>query len=237
MKSFKFYVECSNCKVSANSDLNSLCGNHIEIVNESKSCSEYKKGQVLFHEGTRPLGVFCINSGKIKVYKTGVDGKDQIITINKPGDLIGYRAMISSEMYPVTAEALEDTKVCFIPKSDFLSILHESPEFSSRLLQEVCKELGIMANSITSIAQKSVRERLAVTLLLLNDTYRVESDDDNSPVEINLTREDLANIVGTATETVIRLLHDFKEENLIETKGRKIRVLEKQKLVKIGNLY
>src|SRR5690606_13919252 len=99
----------------------------------------------------RPLGVFCINEGKVKVYKTGVDGKNQIITINKPGDLIGYRAMISAETYPVTAEALEDSKVCFIPKSDFLTILNESPQFSSRLLQEVCKELGVMANSITSI--------------------------------------------------------------------------------------
>lgn len=237
MKSSKFFVECSSCKVGANSDLNSLCAEHIEFISESKSCSKYKKGQVLFHEGTRPLGVFCINEGKVKVYKTGVDGKDQIITINKPGDLIGYRAMISAETYPVTAEALEDSKVCFIPKSDFLTILNESPQFSSRLLQEVCKELGVMANSITSIAQKSVRERLAVTLLVLKDTYKVDGDRDELPVEINLTREDLANIVGTATETVIRLLHDFKEEKLIETKGRKIIVLEPQKLVKIGNLY
>ena len=236
MKSNKFFIECEDCSVRRDSKLSTLCHADLEKFSDSKSCAEYKKGQVLFHEGTRPLGVFCLNQGKVKVFKTGFDGKDQIIKISRAGDLLGYKAMISEDTYSVTAEALEDTKVCFVPKGDFLTILDGSPHFNNILLKEACKELGVMTESLTSLAQKSVRERLAVTLLMLNDTYGLDLESEG-PVEINLTREDLANIVGTATETIIRLLHDFKEEKLIESKGRKIRILEPKKLIKIGQLY
>ena len=236
MKASKFFIECADCDIKNKALFGNLCSKSLDKISYNKSCAEYKKGQVLFHEGTRPLGVFCVNKGKIKIYKIGFDGKEQIIQISKPGDLLGYKAMISEETYPVTAEALEDTKVCFVPKGDFLDILTDSSEFNHVLLKEACRELGLMADSLTSLAQKSVRERLAVALLMLKDTYGIDGTDDGL-VEINLTREDLANIVGTATETVIRLLHDFKQENLIETKGRKIRVLEPKKLIKIGQLY
>jgi CRP/FNR family transcriptional regulator len=115
-----------------------------------------------------------------------------------------------------------------------LNLLSENQDFNQKLLQAVCRELGVMADSLTNLAQKSVRERLAITLLMLKDTYGI--DGNSEPVEINLTREDLANIVGTATETLIRLLHDFKEENLITTKGRKITVTDAKGLVKAARI-
>lgn len=235
MRGHRIDIACEECKIRKDSKFGLLCEHEVNQISESKSCTAYKKGQVLFYEDTRPLGVFCINEGKIKVYKTGYDGKDQIIMLAGPGDLLGYRAMISEETYPVSAEALEASNVCFIPKSEFLTLLEENSRFNQMILREACKELGVMAENMTNLAQKSVRERLAVALLMLKDTYGI--DKENGPIEINLTREDLANIVGTATETIIRLLHDFKEEKLIETKGRKIRVLESEKLVKIGNIY
>lgn len=236
MRGHKLSLTCEECKTRNGSKFGGLCAHELESLSSNKSCTLYKKGQVMFYEGTRPLGVFCINEGKVKVYKTGDDGKDQIIQIAKEGDLLGYRAMISEESYPVTAEALEGAKVCFIPKSNFLRLLEENSEFNHLILKEACKELGLMTENLTNLAQKSVRERLAVSLLMLKDTYGLNGHDDG-PVEINLTREDLANIVGTATETVIRLLHDFKEEKVIETKGRKIRVIDPDRLVKIGNIY
>ncbi|MFT6323462.1 MAG: CRP/FNR family transcriptional regulator, partial [Halieaceae bacterium] len=179
---------------------------------------------------------FCVNKGKLKVYKTGDDGKDQIIQISRPGDLLGYRAMIGEDLYPVTAEALEDVQVCFVPKTEFVRLLDSSKEFSNLLLKEACHELSKMTEMLTNLAQKTVRERLAVSLLMLNDVYK-ENKNEEDFAEINLTREDLANIVGTATETIIRLLHDFKEEKLIKTNGRKIMVLEPDNLVKVGNIY
>jgi CRP/FNR family transcriptional regulator len=236
MKNRRVDLVCENCKVQEISRFKHLNAKDLDDMTQSKTCTAYKKGQVLFHEGTRPLGVFCVHAGKIKIYKTGYDGKDQIIQITKPGDLIGYKAMISEEMYPVSAETLEDATVCFIPRTDFLSVLDASSQLNRILLKEACQELGVMTESLTNLAQKPVRERLAVTLLMLKDTYGIDAVD-NGEVEINLTREDLANTVGTATETLIRLLHDFKEEKLIESKGRKIRVIDDRGLFKVANVY
>lgn len=236
MRSRRVEIECENCKVRHNSLLGEVCSESIAELNRNKSCTIYKKNQVVFHEGTRPLGVFCINSGKIKIYKTGAEGKDQIIQILKAGDLMGYRAMLSEDQYPVSAETLEESTICFIPKTDFLQVLNEDSDFSKKVIKSMSRDLGDMADTLTNLAQKPVRERLAGALLMLQDTYGLDGVEDG-PVEINLTREDLANIVGTATETLIRLLHDFKEEKLIETQGRKIRVLEPKKLLRIANLY
>lgn len=228
-------LACEECAIRKDSTFSTLCSNELSNLTQNKTCNIYKKGQVLLHEGTRPMGVYCINKGKVKIYKIGIDGKEQIIRISKPGDLVGYRAMISEEIYPVSAETLEECIICFIPKTDFLNVLNETPALHNKVLKQVCKELGIMTESLTNLAQKSVRERLAIALLMLKDTYGMDGID--GPVEINLTREDLANIVGTATETLIRLLHDFKEEKLIETEGRKIKIIDPQGLVKAGNLY
>jgi len=228
-------MSCSDCKSKNKSLFGVLCSHELSLISDAKSCTNYKKGQVLFHEGTRPLGVFCINTGKVKVYRVGADGKEQIMKVTKEGDVLGYKAMISEEHYPVTAETLEDCTICFVPKNDFLSLLTENPGFNKKLLQTVCQELGIMSEKLTNLAQKSVRERLAITLLMLKETYGMEGEE-NESVEINLTREDLANIVGTATETLIRLLHDFKEENLISTKGRKINVENSKGLIKAAGV-
>ncbi|MFT4753373.1 MAG: CRP-like cAMP-binding protein [Salibacteraceae bacterium] len=236
MRGRRISITCEECQVKGISKFGTLCNESLEAINYNKSCTAYKKGQILFHEDTRPLGVFCVNKGKLKVYKTGDDGKDQIIQISRPGDLLGYRAMIGEDLYPVTAEALEDVQVCFVPKTEFVRLLDSSKEFSNLLLKEACHELSKMTEMLTNLAQKTVRERLAVSLLMLNDVYK-ENKNEEDFAEINLTREDLANIVGTATETIIRLLHDFKEEKLIKTNGRKIMVLEPDNLVKVGNIY
>ncbi len=207
----------------------------IEEINKNSTQKILKKNQIVFHEGARPLGVYAIISGKIKIYKTGVEGKNQIIQILKSGDLMGYRAMLSEEQYPVSAETLEDTSLCFIPKKDFIGAMSCNSDLTKEVIKSLSKDLTNMADSITVLAQKPVRERLAGALMVLIDVYDI---DDNIEVSdgINLTREDLANMVGTATETLIRLLHDFKVEQLIETKGRKILIKNKEKLKKAANL-
>lgn len=228
-------ISCLECQKRNNSLFSCLCSPELSQVSEAKSCTHYKKGQVLFHEGTRPLGVFCIHTGKVKVYRRGADGKEQIVKIATEGDVLGYKAMISEEHYPVTAETLDNCTICFVPKNDFLTLLAGNAGFNRKLLQAVCHELGLMSEKLTNLAQKSVRERLAISLLSLKDTYGIEGET-GEPVDINLTREDLANIVGTATETLIRLLHDFKEEKLITTKGRRIRVKDIKGLVKAAGV-
>ncbi len=221
---------CEFCKSQHRSLFSSLNEKDQHLISRNKTCTRYKKGQVLFHLGTRPMGVFCVNSGRIKVYRIGMDGKEQITRVSAAGNLLGYKALISEQHYEQTAEALDDCIVCFIAKEDFLSLLRPETTFYMDLLKAICDENTSMAAKMTQMAQQSVRQRLAISLLMLKDTYGIEQGT-KGDVEINLTREDLANIVGTATESLIRLLNEFKKDGLIETRGRKIRVLNPDKLV------
>lgn len=206
--------------------MGSLCSDEIDHVNAHKSCNYFKKQQSLFLEGSFPRGVFCINQGMVKIFQRGDEGKEQIIHIAKAGEMVGFRAMFSEEPYKVAAETLEESNICFIGKDDFLNMMDSNPVLRKGIIKELSKELSDRADFITNMAQKSVRERLAFTMILLMDIYK--------PEPINLSREDLANFVGTATETLIRLLKDFKEEGIIEVHTRKITVLNKEKLFSLA---
>jgi CRP/FNR family transcriptional regulator len=221
-------VSCSTCHQRKENLLGGLGCDEISHIEDHKSCNYYKKNQSLFIEGSYPRGVFCINEGRIKIYKRGNEGKEQIIQIAKGGDLVGFRAMFSEDVYKVSAETLEECNICFISREDFLSLMDSNPTLRKGIIKELSTELADRANFITNMAQKSVRERLAFSILLLMDIYMGEA--------INLSREDMANFVGTATETLIRLLKDFKEEALIETHARKITVLDRNKLMSIAGI-
>lgn len=223
-------IGCEFCKSQHRSLLKSLTGEERKVIEENRTCTRYRKGQVLFHEGTRPLGVFCVNSGTIKVFRHGLDGKEQIIKVSSGGDLLGYKALISEQHYAHSAQALEDCVVCFIPKEDFLKLLEPGSKFYMDLLKAVCSEHEEISARMTEMAQRSVRQRLALTLIMLKDTYGVEQGMEGD-IEINLTREDLANIVGTATESLIRLLNQFKKDNLITSSGRKIKIKDTDGLI------
>ena len=217
------HVTCSTCGARKGSLFGSFCDHEISQLEDNKSCAFYKKGQPLFIEGSFPRGVFCLNQGKVKVFARGDEGKEQIIHISKEGDIIGFRAMFSGETYKVSATTLEECNICFISKEDFLNMIDTNPILRNGIMKELSKELGERAIFLTNMAQKSVRERLAFALLILGDIYGEE--------QINLTREDMANFVGTATETLIRHLKDFKEEGIIEIHTRKLEIINKDKLL------
>ncbi len=195
----------------------------------------YKKGQRVFVEGTLPSGVHYVKKGKIKIYKADRSGAEQIFYICGKGELLGYHALLGEETYPDAAAALEDSIVAFIPKDDFLHLLAQSPLLTGKMLKNLSHEFGVLVGSIATFARRSVRERLALSLLILSEKYRDEEAP--GPVEINLSREDLAGIIGSAVETLVRLLHDFKEEKLIESQGRKIRILDEEGLAQIADFY
>ncbi|TNE53346.1 MAG: Crp/Fnr family transcriptional regulator [Bacteroidetes bacterium] len=226
MESNHKHVTCANCLSRRNSLFSELSEDDVHHLDHHKSCSFYKKGQGLFLEGSYPRGVFCLNEGKVKVYARGDEGKEQIIHIAGSGEIIGFRAMFSGDPYKVSATTLEDCNICFIGKEDFLNMLDSNLTLRNNVMRELSRELGERAVFITNLAQKSVRERLAFSLLILNNIYKDEM--------INLSREDMANFVGTATETLIRLLKDFKEEGLIEIHTRKVEVLDAHKLMNIA---
>ncbi len=224
-KSHKF-VTCQNCLVRKDSLFKNLCEAGVSEVNNNKTCSFFKKNQSIFLEGAIPRGVFCLNKGKIKIFTIGEEGKEQIIHIAKEGEIVGFRAMFSGEPYRVSATTLEECNICFIGKSDFLDLVDTNVTLRNGIMKELSTELADRATFITNMAQKSVRERLAFSLVFLDDIYKGEM--------INFSREDLANFVGTATETLIRLLKEFKDDNLIKTHARKIEIIDRDAIIRLA---
>ncbi len=223
-------LECATCKTRNNSLFNFCSCAEAEKINLSKTCNIYKKDQVVFHENVFPIGLFCINTGAIKLSKIFSTGKEQILRIARPGDFIGYRSLITNDPYSVTATALEDSTICLIPKSEFQELMRTNKNFYESLLIMICKELENAESKIGEIAYKPVRGRIAEALLLLSNTYKEEEF-------INLTREDLASFVGTVKETAIRVVSEFKEEKLISVDKRRIKIINAKGLLQISNLY
>jgi len=225
---------CDKCSLESGSIFKHLTHDEMVILNYEKDFRHYKRGDILYQEGNRISGFFCINSGIIKVFKTGLDGKEQIIRFAKPGDIIAYRSVLSNELACTSAKVIEDCHVCFIPSEILIQFIKSNSTFSLELLRLACHELGEANSFITDIAQKTVRERLAEILLLLVQEFGLDAE---NYLNISLTREELANIVGTATESVIRLLSEFKSDKLVELTGRKIKILNKKGLEKISNVF
>nr|MBP6660142.1 Crp/Fnr family transcriptional regulator [Chitinophagales bacterium] len=162
------------------------------------------------------------------------EGKEQIVRMAKPGDIIGYKALLSGDRYSATAAALEDCNVCFIPREIFLVILQKDASLSFEMMKLLSNELKRAEEKITHLAQKPVRERVAETILFLKETYGLDTE---NQINVALSREEIANLVGTATETAIRLLSEFNKDHIIELNGKKIKILDQNKLVKTANLF
>lgn len=206
----------------------------LELLTRNKLEQIYKKGEIVFREGAYPTGIFYITDGKAKKYKVDKDGKEQIIYVANTGELLGYHAILDEDRYPDSAAALEESKIAFIPKEDFLAALEQSDVLSRKLLKTLSHEFGVLANSLSLYSQKSVRERLALQLIVLREKYKTNFQP-GMPVEINMGRDDLASLVGTARENVVRILGEFKEASILETKGRKIIVHDVNRLIEIAD--
>ena len=235
MKKIQEIPRCENCTSRAGSIFCNLKQPELQELSANKGCNFYAKGQTLFVEGSRPTGIYCIYAGKLKVYKIRDDGKTQIVRFAKKGDILGYRALISGELYTATATVMEDTTACYIPGHVFLQLLRGSSEFSLKVMDLFARELWQAEEKITSMAMKPVRERVAEALLLLKDFYGLKED--HATLDVKVTREEIAGIAGTSTETVVRALTEFKKEKLISENKKAIKFLEMKRLHKIAHLY
>lgn len=227
-------IKCTYCSVKNNTIFRHLTKQESDFLEEYKTCRFYSKGSIIYNEGSKINGVYCVNNGILKIFKTGIDCKEQIVAFAKKGNIIGYRSTISGELACTTAKVLEDAEICYIPGEVIFKIVKSNGSFALDLLQLTCKELGEANDFITDIAQKTVRERLAEVLLQLNSDFGTDS---SGNIAINLTREELANIVGTATESIIRLLSEFKHDRMIEINARKIKLINIQALERISNVF
>lgn len=233
MKTFD-HIDCSHCDKRQSSIFCCTHGENLEDLSDSKTCSVYKKGQVVFHEGGHPFGVYCVNKGKIKLSIVGDEGKEQIVRLVRDGDVLGYRSMLVNERYNATATVLEDSQICFIPREVFMKVLKSDSILSFEVMKLLSNQLREAEVKLTHLAQKPVRERLAETLIFLKETYGFEPD--STQLAVQLTREEIANLVGTATETAIRLLSELNKESIIELSGKKIAIKNMRELLRVANL-
>lgn len=207
----------------------------IDCIAQDKISQRYSAGQTIFSEGSRPTGLYCVHEGRVKITKSGSDGKEQIIRLVRPGDVLGYRALVANSAHATSAVALSDCSVCLIPKLIISQQISGNALFSSALLQLLAANLSDTAERMLHLAYKPVRERLAEALLLLLRTYHPAEAADQ-PFTIAISREDLGALMGTTKESTTRMLSEFKHEGLLATRGSAITILAPRQLRAIAIL-
>ncbi|SMO69915.1 Crp/Fnr family transcriptional regulator [Solitalea koreensis] len=228
-------TDCKNCEQRKDSVFCDLRDSELDVVNNSKSCLLFKKGEDIFVERGNPYGLYCISDGKVKLSKLGNTGKQQIVRLATESDVLGYRALLAEEHYDCTATALTETRVCFIPMKDFNCIMKNNSNLSKSMFKLLAGDVKSAVQLATKIAQKQVKERLAE--VILNLKYAVGTEVDGATINLSLSREELANMVGTVTETVIRLLSDLKSDHVIDFVGKKIKIINQSELIRRANIY
>lgn len=218
---------CEHCFIKNENEFRTLMFEELEEFTKSKTTINIKKGENIVTEGHVMNGIYCLKSGKCKLSKLNTNGKSQIIKFLTRGNILGQRSVLSEEPSGLTITALEDMEACFIPKTKVIDAIKENPSFSLQLMKNISHQLNEANTSISMMAQKSVKERLADILLHLHQIF---GEDSEGFIDVRLTREEIANTIGTATESAIRLLSSLKSDGLLEVKGRRIKILDSESL-------
>lgn len=227
-------INCDNCIDNPKSVFNVLLPEEKELLRQAHTCAFYRKGEIIFKEGDKPTALICLSEGKVKVFKEGVGGREQIVRMAKPVSFIGYRALFAEENHTATAVAIEDSIVCFLNKDIVYKLLRINSDLSLSIIKSFATELGFSNNRTVTLTQKHIRGRLAESLIFLKDTYGFE--DDGHTIKIYLSREDVANLSNMTTSNAIRTLSTFAQEGVISIDGRKIKILQPAKLERISDL-
>lgn len=223
---------CPNCKFSLFSDLEE---DDFDFLNMEKNMVQLHKGQVLFLQDTKPHGLYCVKKGKLKVFRRGSEGKEHIVRLANDADVIGYRALISNDKYNCGAAALEETMLCYVPRQALEKLMDRNISIYKKMIQLLAGDLKDAESKMSDLAQKPVRERAAETLLMLKHKYGVAED--GQTLNVTLSREEMANLVGTATESFIRILSEFRKEGMIDVDHKKIKIMNDDALYLTAHLY
>ena len=221
---------CENCIVRQLNSLKALSKDELKKISDSKVTKTIKKGEAIFNEGERLNGVFCVRDGVSKLSKISDNGKDTIVKIAAKGEVLGQRSVIADEKANLSAVALNNMELCYIPKKQLTDSISVNPLFTKAILIQMANDLKFADNIIVNMAQKNVRQRVAEILTYLYNNFGVDNEDF---IKLTLTREDIANVVGTAKEACIRTLTSFRKEGWISTKGKRIKLNDKPALQKL----
>ena len=205
-----------------------------EYLVKNFTIQKFKKNETIYCEGETPMHLMCLLSGKVKIYKEGVGGRSQIIRVIKDKEYFAYRAYFAEENFVTAASAFEPCTICLIPMTAIVKLIQENSELGLFFIRQLSIDLGIADERTVNLTQKHIRGRLAESLIFLKDTYGVEED--GCTLSIYLSREDLANLSNMTTSNAIRTLSNFANEKLITIDGRKIKIIEEDRLRKISKI-
>lgn len=212
----------NSCKLSEIHIFKELDTLDLSYLESEKSCSIFKKGQSIFQEESYPRGVFCVHSGKVKLSQRGIDGKEQIVHLAKAGDIMGYRALLSQDIFNCSGLVLEDAYVSFIPKKSFMRIVESNIKLTLQIVYLLAAELKATENKITHTAQMPVSKKILQSLISLIDKYGFIEN--TKIINANITREELGNLAGTSRETATRVLYKLQDKGYIKLDGKKIHI-------------
>ncbi len=219
--------KCENCIVRRFNALRAMTKEELKKVSNAKTSKQIKKGEVIFEEGEKLDGVYCVRNGISKLSKLSANGKDQIVKLVTKGEVLGQRSVIADESTNLCAVAVDDMEVCFIPKENIVQALNSNPAFAVEILRHMAHDLKEADDVIVNMSQKTVKQRVAEAFLYLKNSF---GEDKEGFLYLTLSREDIANVVGTATESCIRIISEFKKLGLLKTSGKKIAIVDQKGL-------
>jgi CRP-like cAMP-binding protein len=228
---------CSDCTSREIGIFCHLSNPELEEISKHKISNTYKKGQTLFLQGNPTYGIFCISKGVVKIGHIGANGQESIIKIATDGDIVGVKCLYTEEYYTSTATIVEDSVICFLDKKYINKLVQEKPSIAGELILKLSKDLGAAEHKVNSMFQKNVRERLAELLLILKESFG-DKDLTTGKIKLNikLTRDEMAAMIGTASETLIRFMSELKNDGIIEQFGKTIIINREDELIKLANI-
>ena len=229
----RFYADCQICRSCMDCIFQGFQDEILLGINEKKSCGIVAKGEPLFRENEFPKGLYLIHSGSVKISKSDEEGRELIVRLAKRGDFVGYRALLCNDRYQASAFALEDTYYCFLEKDYYLSILYSNPHVISHIITRLSADLLSAENKLMKIVNLNATGRIAEILLLLEEFYGTNGHSDT--IKTTLKKEDIGHLAGTTTETSIRVMSEFKKMGIIDTIGKKIRIMDRKRLLSLSN--
>lgn len=226
-------INCINCQSLAVSVFCTLSTHELEELNSYKTSKTVKKGKIIFMEGDKAHGLYCVHQGRAKVYRTSIDGQEQIVRLAKEGDILGYRSLLGNEYYQATAQTLQECTICFIPKTHLYAMLEKNVSFSLKMMEKLSLDIGFAEKRGFDFVNKPSQERLAEGLILLYKSFGYTPD---GYINIALTREDMGKLMGMATETVIRALKEWEGKGILSLHKKLVRIEDFEELLKIASL-
>lgn len=218
---------CENCIIRKFNALRAMTKEELKVVSDSKITRKVKKGEQIFEEGEKLNGVYCVRNGVSKLSKLSANGKDQIVKLATKGEVIGQRSVVAEESSNLSATAVSDMEVCFVPGEVIVNALHKNPEFTYEVLRHMAHDLKEADDVIVNMSQKTVKQRIAEALLYMKANFGLDAE---GYLALVLSREDIANVVGTATESCIRILSEFRKKGYIKTSGKRMAISDERKL-------